>query len=94
MGPVIRKKHSVFDIIKFSKKKYKFNYKVKKNFFYETEFLGLNSNKANNLIKLKKKYGFKKTIAETLQWYDNYHQGKDMFSYSLQHVKDYLNEKM
>ncbi len=93
VGPVIRKKYSVFDIIKFSKKKYKFNYKVKKNFFYETEFLGLNSNKVNNLIKFKKKYGFKKTIAETLQWYDNYHQGKDMFSYSLQHVKYYLNEK-
>ena len=29
VGPVIRKKYSVFDIIKFSKKKYKFNYKVK-----------------------------------------------------------------
>lgn len=63
IGPVTRNQYSVKDIIKLSKKKYKFKYLIKPGKFYETPFLGLNSNKVNKLIDLQKKYSFRRTIA-------------------------------
>ena len=56
----------------------------------ESQFLRLNCEKSNNLLGWKPKYNIDKTLEKTISWYKNFYDKKDMYEFSLNQIKEYM----
>ena len=56
----------------------------------ESQFLRLNCEKSNNLLGWKPKYNINETLEKTISWYKNFYDKKDMYEFSLNQIKEYM----
>jgi CDP-glucose 4,6-dehydratase len=92
-GPAIEKKNNVINVVKQIKSLWKeINWKInKKNNFYESKLLHLNSSKAKKKLKWVCILDFKKNIYFTIAWYRFYLKNKKkMVEFSLNQIKQFL----
>lgn len=91
-GPNNKNIFTVQEIVNYSKKY--FNKKLKTNVVHssysESNFLKIDSTKANNFLKWKNKLSLTKTLELTFLWYENFLNGNDMNSYTQQQINNFL----
>ena len=62
----------------------------KKNIFFESKLLKLNSNKAKKILKWKCILSFNETIRMTVLWYKNFYKTKkNIYKFSKQQILKY-----
>ena len=93
-GPNNNKNYSVIDLVKQMKRYWKkVSWKIikqKKNIFFESNLLKLNSNKAKNKLKWTCILSFKETINMVAEWYKNYYlNSKKTQNISFNQIKEY-----
>ena len=93
-GPNKKNNLKVIDLVKFCKKdlKSKSIIKFKKNKFYESTNLSLNSNKALKFLKWKNILTAKEAIKFTLAWYKLFFDkksSKEIIKFSFNQIKEY-----
>lgn len=59
----------------------------------EMQELRLSGEKASRYLNWIPYYDWKESLFETLNWYKNYYEQKDMFEYSLAHIESYQNKR-
>ena len=69
-GPNKENLVSVIKIVKYFKKIYKFNLKIKKKDFIETNILKLSNNKSRRYLGWQPKWNLNKTLEKILEWED------------------------
>ena len=69
------------------------DYSYKKSNIIESTFLKLNSAKSNKLLGWKPQYAIEKSLSETIQWYKNFYEKKDMLNYSLLSLRGFFKIK-
>ena len=61
---------------------------------YESQLLKLNSNKAQKYLKWSAKLKFPQTIKLVIDWYKQYYfKRKDLYKFSVDQLKKYMNGK-
>ena len=93
-GPVNKNNYSVLQVVKIMKKNWKkVSWKIidqKKNNFYESSLLKLNSNKAEKTIKWKCILTFSETMEMVTNWYKNYDKNpKKIYNITFNQIKMY-----
>ena len=93
-GPVASNNYSVLHVVKIMKKNWKkVSWKIidqKKNNFYESSLLKLNSNKAEKTIKWKCILTFSETMEMVTNWYKNYDKNpKKIYNITFNQIKMY-----
>jgi CDP-glucose 4,6-dehydratase len=93
-GPNNNNNHNVISLIKLMHKYWKkISWKTinkNKNFFYESNLLKLNSNKAKKILKWKCILTFSETIALVTDWYKKYYTHSDkIYKTSFTQIKKY-----
>ncbi len=92
-GPKIGKNNQVLNVVKemeklWSKAKWKIN---KKNNFFESKLLHLNSIKSKKNLNWNCVLNLKKTIYFTIMWYKNYYkEPKNIFDFSIDQIKKFM----
>tara|TARA_B100001057_G_scaffold441444_1_gene476067 strand:+ start:52 stop:1107 length:1056 start_codon:yes stop_codon:yes gene_type:complete len=95
IAPSLKSNIKVINLIKLIKKigNYKgFKFIIKKNSKYESSILRLSSLNAKRRINYKPKLDLKKSLKLTIDWYKNYYNKKDIYSYSLKQLKNYFSK--
>lgn len=64
---------------------------IKRNKFKESKYLFLNSKKIINKLKWEPTYNIKKTLKITSDWYKIYTLRKDVYSFSINQIKDFFH---
>lgn len=78
-GPSAKNNFKVIDVLKLMKKFWKsikWNIDEKKNNYYESSLLKLNSNKSKKLLNWKTNLNFVESIRYTTEWYKTFYQNK------------------
>ena len=93
-GPVVKNNYSVLQVVKIMKKNWKkVSWKIinpKKNNFYESSLLKLNSNKAEKKIKWKCILTFSETMEMVTNWYKDYDKNpKKIYNMTIDQIKKY-----
>ncbi len=93
-GPKIRSNLKVIEVAKFGKLILKSKSKIiiKKNKFYESTNLSLNSSKSSRYLNWKTKMSGKKALQLSFDWYKfhNENSRKDTIKFSINQIKDYM----
>ena len=92
--PVVKNNYSVLQVVKIMKKNWKkVSWKIinpKKNNFYESSLLKLNSNKAEKKIKWKCILTFSETMEMVTNWYKDYDKNpKKIYNMTIDQIKKY-----
>jgi len=83
----------VIDIVKKIKKKKKIKVKIyRKQKFFETNILKMNSKKAKKFLKWYPKWNIKKSIKKTLDWNDLFIKNIDAQEICKNQIREYLKE--
>ena len=64
---------------------------IKRNKFKESKYLFLNSKKIINKLKWEPTYNIKQTLKITSDWYKIYTLRKDLYSFSVNQIKDFFH---
>jgi CDP-glucose 4,6-dehydratase len=93
-GPVVKNNYSVLQVVKIMKKNWKkVSWKIinpKKNDFYESSLLKLNSNKAEKKIKWKCILTFSETMEMVTNWYKDYDKNpRKVYNITIDQIKKY-----
>lgn len=90
-GPEKSNNHSVLDLIKSMKKNWNIIRWVilKEKKFDESKLLRLNISKANKILKWKPILTFEETSKMVVDWYREYYNNKNMYSFSLEQINNY-----
>ena len=95
-GPKIKKNYTVLKLTqkfldKLTKKKYEI--KFNKSNLYESNYLGINSNKARTKLKWKTKYSSPKMIKKTIDWYKVFiDEPNKIEEFSKKQISDYFSQ--
>jgi len=60
-----------------------------KDDLHEASLLMLNVEKAENVLNWTPTYSADKAIKETIEWYKNFYEGKEMLNFTINQIKDY-----
>ena len=95
-GPNDNNNYNVLFVVKLMRKYWnKVSWKVakkRKNIFYESNLLKLNTNKARTKLKWKSVLTFNETISMVAKWYKNYYSNsKNIYQTSFEQIKKYEN---
>jgi len=93
-GPVVKNNYSVLQVVKIMKKNWKkVSWKIinpKKNNFYESSLLKLNSNKAEKKIKWKCILTFSETMEMVTNWYKDYDKNpRKIYNMTIDQIRKY-----
>ena len=93
-GPSISSIKSVMDIVEISKKtltELKFS-NIKNVNYKEKKFLMINSSLAKKHLGYKHIWGFKKTIHETVKWYESFYSGESAYKLCVKNIDDFFSQ--
>jgi len=93
IAPELKSNVKVIEIINHIKdlnKNKKFKIKINKSSLFETSILKLSSIRAKKDINFTTKINLKKSIKLTSDWYKNFYENKNMFSYTIDQIESYF----
>jgi CDP-glucose 4,6-dehydratase len=92
-GPNYKNSKRVIDIVNLIKKTYNFKYTIKRNDRYkETDFLKLNSIKAQEKLKWTGRWNLDYTLQKTLEWNGLVKEGKSAKDVCVNQFLEYINK--
>lgn len=92
-GPPLKSNYRVLDVVNEIKKNWHIlKWQSSKQKFYESNLLKLNSNKSLKLLNWKNKLRFKETIKLVTDWYKCSYEKKDIYNFSINQIKFFLNK--
>ena len=93
-GPNQRSFVKVIDILKMIKKKFKIEFRIKKNTnFFETKILKLNNNKAKKFLNWSPNWNLQKSIDSVMGWNYEVKKNKNAKEISETQINNYLKIK-
>ena len=96
-GPTSNKKFTVEQIVKkiiqqSSKGKYRKKFNKRDKEYHEADTLMLNSTKAKKLLNWRSIYTNNESLFETIEWYEQYYDKKDMKEFSIKQIQKYMKK--
>ncbi len=89
-SPNIKNCITVEEILYKINKLLKINYEIKSSEFYEASLLMLNADKAKENLNWNPVYDINKTLQESVEWYSNFMQNKDIIKKSFSQYEKYM----
>ena len=93
IAPELKSNVKVIEVINHIKdlnKNKRFKIKINKSSLFETSILKLSSIRAKKNINFRTKINLKKSIKLTSDWYKNFYENKNMFSYTIDQIESYF----
>ena len=59
---------------------------------HEANILMLDASKSKQILNWKIKYNTRKAVQKTVEWYKKYYEGENMKAFSLEQIKEYIDE--
>ena len=89
-SPGIENCITVEEILKKMNEFLKIDYEIKSSEFYEASLLMLNADKAKKNLNWSPAYDIDNTLKESVEWYNNFMQNKDIIKKSLSQYERYM----